>query len=179
MIPFFELKPGANYLRIIGLPWLYRAHSDFVLNGDPVYGQKIKCLTDPNDFIDERCFFCLDDLSSNQWIIPVLNNETKVYLFNCGLDTFGQLKTLATHPIWGNLQNYLIDIQYKFDYDKMKANISVIPCYKTPLHRDELELKTNLDTNFLQKLTDPPDQVYRDKLRNVGYYNPIKKMELC
>ena len=177
MTPFYELKPGANYLRFIGLPWQYRAHSDLVIKGDPSYGQRVMCLADMGDFVAEDrsngCFLCRDNSSGSRWILPLIKDD-QVFLIDIGYGVFSQLRFLARHMFWNDPTNYLIDIDFEFNYETMKTITRVTPCIIKPLSDEEMKLKTNFDEKILSQLTEPPNQAYRDKLQDKGYHNPVK-----
>jgi len=147
---FLKLNPGSNYVRIVTQPYQYRAHSKYVVKGEPHYGQKLKCAAMPDPTL-MLCKPCNDgERFHARWILGVISRKDSAFHYlDIGFEIFGQISSLVRTPLWGEPKDYDVDFLIN-DYDK----VQIIPQEKINLNAAEVILVDHIDLEEMKRLTE-------------------------
>jgi hypothetical protein len=151
---WMKLKKGDNYIRLVSKPFQYNVHKfKFVngLNGDPGYGEKIKCC---KTSADSPCPACdLGSRFSQRWYFGIIDRADGRYkIFDMPSSVFTKVDGFRKSAKWGDPQNY--DINIVMDPTAAAANYyGVYPDPKEPLSEQDTQIKmTQVDQEGLKKM---------------------------
>lgn len=157
-----------NIVRCVKNPWQYLAHGDYVANGNPDHGIKLKCSLG----FDSKCAICdhTRSIPEARWMVPVFfPKDCNVQLMDIGSAIFYQLRQYQLDSNWGNLDKYNCNIHCP------NGDWKVNP--QPPYALSETEknwINTDYEEGFLKMLVTPPS--YSETVATIQYqdYRPFK-----
>lgn len=149
---YMRLQPGSNVVRIVTKPFQYLVHRYKANPKDPGFGERVlSSLYHGFDPLVEKGM-----KPKMRWYLGVIDRKTQSYkLLDVSVSVFKSIQELARDEDWGDPSQYDVDIKV----DKQggpSAYYSVIAKPKKPLSPSDLEIKQQVDLEFLKKLCTPP-----------------------
>lgn len=164
-IYWYKLQTGSNVLRLVTVPFQYRAHEQYVERDHLAHHQKLKCAADGNK--GGVCALCDNGHPARpRWVIGALINSAgnKPYYLDIDWKIFQGIKNLAQEPEWGDPTQYNINIQLNWNESYTSKDYVVIPYPKSALN--DLE-KVEAERFSKDRMTRMVEPISDDELSNM------------
>jgi hypothetical protein len=185
MYSFLKLQEGSNEVRIISKPYQYFCHPTLLPKGSQPHEQKLKCAALRGED-SSICPLCKDgDRSRPRWIVPLISRRDKqIYLFDFDLYTFSQLRDFARSKMWGDPENYDVDLCNEVGYNRKY----VVALPRMPLTQQEALIKNQLQLTELNYLVTPSrlmanyedlNRILNREYREYEEYDTVLEKDYC
>ena len=155
---FIKLQSGPNEVRLVTKPYQYIVHK-WKEEGDRGYGNNVKC-----SMFHGSCPLCeIGNPPKQRWYVGLIDRKNQTYkILDMSPSIFQKVQALSRKEIWGDPGTYDIDISVDKN-SGANGYYSVMPCGKSPLSDNDVEIKQSVDHESLKRRCKPPthDEVVR------------------